>query len=500
MKNKKNQVDLSKMLIYILKRLWVVVLCAELGLWGYYLYAMEYVQDTYTAFGTMYVNNESEYKNSDGGDLDSNARLIKTYLVVVKSDKVMSVVAERLAENHPGITAEAVSQTLTMESVSDTGVIAVKSTTKEPQLSADIVNMVMELAPDEIIRVVGAGNVAIMDYAKVPVLPNERNALIKSVKYGFAAGALLAVALLSFLYKVNRKVTDAQELKDNYKYPVLASVKRVTRDTSAADSFLLTEQNSREIMENYAKLRMNLFYTLVGKNNHAVVVTSSVSGEGKSTIASNLSIACGMSDKKVLLVDGDMRRATQTEIFKYDKHLDGLSDVLVGRCKWRNAILHDVRRNVDLIPAGHIPPNPAELLESKNMQRLLQILERTYDLVLLDMPPVNIVADPLSLSASVAGCIFVTRQNFSDHRAIRKALDEAEMTQMKVLGFVFYGENLNQGNYYGHKYYKNYYKKYDAPIELTNIPSNPDLEPDLDIPDAEESVPEDNGTHYDSFG
>jgi len=475
MKNKKSPIEFVKMIVFILKRLWVVVLCAELGLWGVYLYTMNFLQDSYTASGTMYVNNESEYKNSEGGDLDSTSRLIKTYLVVVKSDKVMNVVTERLAEDHPGITAEAVSKSLSMESVSDTGVIAVKSTTSEPQLSADIVNMVMELAPDEIIRVVGAGNVAIMDYAKVPVLPNERNALQKSFKYGFLPGAALAVALLMVFYSLNQKVTDVQELKDNYKYPVLASIKRLNRDSNDAESYMLTEQSPREIVENYAKLRMNLFYTLVEKKN-SVVITSSVSGEGKSTIASNLAIACAMSGKRVLLVDGDMRRSSQAEIFKYEKFSRGLSDVLVGRTGWQSAILTNVRRNVDVMPSGHFPPNPAELLESENMRRLLLLLERNYDLVLLDMPPVNIVADPLLLSFHVAGCLFVTRQNFSDHRAVRKAIEEMEMTKMHVLGFVFYGENLNQSNYYSRKYYKNYYDKYSVQDNLNLLTEDFDNE------------------------
>ena len=113
------------------------------------------------------------------------------------------------------------------------------------------------------------------------------------------------------------------------------------------------------------------------------------------------------------------------------------------------------------MPAGHFPPNPAELLASDEMRSLLKELEQEYDLVLLDMPPVNIVADPLVLSEHVAGCLFVTRQNFSDHRDIKKALIEAEMTGMNVLGFIFYGENINQGGYYSRRYYRSYYNKYD---------------------------------------
>ena len=123
--------------------------------------------------------------------------------------------------------------------------------------------------------------------------------------------------------------------------------------------------------------------------------------------------------------------------------------------------MKNIRGNVDLLPAGHFPPNPAELLGSNEMLALLKELEQVYDLILLDMPPINIVSDPLVLSNSVAGCIFVTRQDYSDHREIRKALIEAEMAGMNVMGFVFYGEDIKEAGYYSKKYYNKYYSKYE---------------------------------------
>ena len=134
---------------------------------------------------------------------------------------------------------------------------------------------------------------------------------------------------------------------------------------------------------------------------------------------------------------------------------------MVRNCKWQDAILKDVSETLDLLPAGHFPPNPAELLGSNEMSTLLKELENEYDLILLDMPPINIVSDPLVISNNVAGCLFVVRQNFTDHRDIRKSLIASEMTGMNVLGFVFYGESINQGGYYNRRYYKSYYNKYD---------------------------------------
>ena len=463
-KTRGNRIDLTKMLLYMLKRAWLIVLCAEIGFGAMYYYTTRCLSDTYTASGTMYVNNvnpnlsDSQYVNYS--DLSTARKLIDTYLVVVKSEKVMNAVVERLSKDHPDITAGQISPTLSMASVSETGVVAVSSRTSNAQLSADIVNAVMEDAPEEIIRVVGGGSVEIIDSAKVPIFPDSRGEISKGRRgamYGAAVGALI----LAILFLLNQKVTSVDDIKDNYNPPVLASLQRVSAGKAEPSAFMLNNQSPMEVMESYAKLRMNLLYTLVGKKSHSVVITSSISGEGKTTIAANLAISCAMGGKKVLLVDADLRRGCQRDVFEFDKHSRGLSDALVGKCKWQDTILKDIRETLDLMPAGHFPPNPAELLASDEMRSLLVELEQEYDLVLLDMPPVNIVADPLVLSDHVAGCLFVTRQNFSDHRDIKKALIEAEMTGMNVLGFIFYGENINQGGYYSRRYYRSYYNKYD---------------------------------------
>lgn len=459
-----NRIDPLKLMLFVLKRAWLLIICAELGFGAMYIYTTRCLPDTYTASGTMYVNNGnpnlSEYQYTSSNDLNSAVQLINTYLVVVKSEKVMNAVVERLSTDYPSISSKQIAPTLSMASVSQTGVVKVSSRTRDPQMSADIVNAVMEYAPDEIIRVVGAGSVEIIDYSKVPVFPDSRGEISKGI-YGAIFGAAIGGFILLLLFILNQRVSDSRELTESYTPPVLASLQRQSADRKEADAFLLTNQSPMETIESYAKLRMNLLYTLVGKTSHTIIMTSSISGEGKTTIAANLAISCAAGGKKTLLIDGDLRRACQRDVFGYDKRSQGLSDVLLNSCKWQNAILENVRETLDLLPAGHFPPNPAELLASNEMLSLLKELEQVYELIIIDMPPINIVSDPLVLSNNVAGCLFIVRQDFSDHRDIRKALAAAEMTGMSVLGFVFYGERIRQGGYYSRRYYKSYYHNYD---------------------------------------
>ena len=460
------KIDVRKLFGFILKRIWLVILCTVIGYAGMYCYTRYYQKDTYTAFGTMYVQNANpnlvNYQYVNVSDLNSAVQLLDTYMVVVRSSKVLNVVAERLSTDYPGITTDYISATLSMGSVSETGVLRVNCTTRNARLSTDICNAVLDVAPNEITRVVGAGEMNVIDYAEQPLDPDNRHAGRKGI-IGAVAGGGLAGILLALMFMMNHKVSTADEIEEAYTPPVLSSVVRSKKKNKDPQIYLLDEKSPMETAESYAKLRMNLLYTLVNKENKVIAVTSAISGEGKSTITANLAIACAMSGKRVLLIDADMRRASQQAIFGYDQKIPGLSDVLIGKSKWWDVVLTDYRNNLNIMPTGHLPPNPAELLALPEMEELLTETQQQFDIVLIDLPPINIVSDPLIVSTHVAGCLMIIRQGYSDHRAIRRALASAELTGMNVLGFVFYGENVSQDSYYGRKYYRSkYYNKQDA--------------------------------------
>lgn len=481
------RIDLIKLISFYIKRIWILILCGVVGFAAMYFYTSLTVYDTYTAAGTMYVGNgnpaATNYQYASSSDLDSAVKLIDTYMVVVKSNKVMDVIAERLASQYPQITPGFIAGTISSGSVSETSVLQICSTTGDPQLSTDIVNAVLDVAPEEIIRVVGAGSCEVIDYATTPMFPNDRGLKRSGMLGALFCIVLSGLALLVF-FLLDQRVSNAGELVESYTPPVLASIQREKVDEKKEKrdqaSFLLTDKSPLEKVEGYAKLRMNMLYTLVGKDHHVVAITSPVSGEGKTTIAANLAVSCAMGGKNVLLIDGDMRRACLRDIFLYDKDSWGLSDILAGNIKWQQGILKTKYDTLHVLPAGHLPPNPAELLGSNQMKNLLEQLEQTYELIIFDLPPVNVVSDPLAVSSMVAGCLFVVRQKYSDHRDLRKALIAAEMTGMDVLGFIFFGEGLTTGNrygYYGKKYYqkayKNYYTQYENREKLTSVQQNP---------------------------
>lgn len=239
------RIDLWKLIKYILKHVWLPIVCAVVGFVGMFGYVNYTAVDTYTASATLYVYNGNpnviNYAYTNTSDLNSAVMLLDTYMVVIKSNKVMDAVVDRLSVQYPGITAGFITSTLSMGSVSETGVLRINSTTTSPQLSADICNGIVDIAPQEIIRVVSAGSIEIIDYAEVPKKPNSRNAVRKGILGGLAGG-VLACGLLIVLFLLNRKVRDEKELTDAYTLPVLAEIPREVRESKQPWTFLINDE------------------------------------------------------------------------------------------------------------------------------------------------------------------------------------------------------------------------------------------------------------------
>lgn len=189
--------------------------------------------------------------------------------------------------------------------------------------------------------------------------------------------------------------------------------------------------------EAYKLLRTNLMFTLPSDKKCRVIgITSALPGEGKSITSINLSYVFAESGKKVLLIDADMRLpniARQLDL----KSAPGLSNVLAGLCDISEATVDSgVLDTFKVITAGDIPPNPSELLGSEQMASLIGTLSDDYDFIVVDLPPVNIVADALTILNVVDGIIAVVRQNYASRLALRRCMNQLSLNKEKFLGFV----------------------------------------------------------------
>ena len=213
--------------------------------------------------------------------------------------------------------------------------------------------------------------------------------------------------------------------------------------------------------EAYKLLRTNLMYALTGEEKdecRVVGVTSSVRGEGKSTTTLNLAYSIAEAGQFVLVLECDMRLPTLAKRLGIDGS-KGISNLLAGLFNGSEVIKRtDLHQNLYVLPAGEIPPNPSELLGSERMKVSLEVLRKDFDYILLDLPPVNAVSDPLIASKLTDGMILVVRQNYSNKRSLAEAVRQLRFVDAKILGFVMTGSDSDAKG--SKKYYKKYYKQY----------------------------------------
>lgn len=217
--------------------------------------------------------------------------------------------------------------------------------------------------------------------------------------------------------------------------------------------------------EAYKLLRTNLMFSLPsteGGSGHIIGMTSALRGEGKSTTTINLARVLAEQDKKVIVVEGDLRLPSLRKKLNIQVE-NGLSHVLISRANPLDYVrpcnvgkMDDKEIYIDLLMAGAIPPNPSELLGSRRMEEVLNILAGEYDFVLLDLPPVTAVSDALVATKLVDGVVLVVRNEHCNTGSLNEAIRQIQLVEGKILGFVFTCANSNRGVYrkkYNYRYY-----------------------------------------------
>lgn len=213
--------------------------------------------------------------------------------------------------------------------------------------------------------------------------------------------------------------------------------------------------------EQYKLLRANLSFTLPEDSECAIIgVTSAMRGEGKSTTAVNLSYVLAESGKRVLLIDGDMRLPSIARKMKLSNS-PGLTDLLKGEETIQMSIFKSSQlSNWYIMPSGDLPPNPSELLGSKRMANSLKVLSANFDYIIIDLPPVNIVSDALTISKFISGVIVVIREDYTEKKELETCFRQLKLSDVKVLGCVINESKNGKGSYGKYKRYYKYYKTY----------------------------------------
>lgn len=200
-------------------------------------------------------------------------------------------------------------------------------------------------------------------------------------------------------------------------------------------SYILSDNSPFSVKEEYKTLRTNILLSFPSEGCRIVGITSAQPSEGKSINCLNLAISFAQTGARVMLIDCDLRVPSQARLLDM-KATPGISNVLVGMSTINEAIQKTQYSGVDVILSGDIPPNPSELLGSENMNKTLGELSKKYDYIFIDLPPVNVVADPVIISKYVSGFLLVVRSSVSTRDSVSEAIRRLELAKVNIIGIL----------------------------------------------------------------
>lgn len=210
--------------------------------------------------------------------------------------------------------------------------------------------------------------------------------------------------------------------------------------------FIVEKEPKSIAAESYRTLRTNLQYSSFDEEYKVIVVTSAEPGEGKSITVGNLALSIAQSDKKVIIIDCDLRKPSIHKKFQLSNS-EGLSDVLLGK-KNIAEVGQRYSNNLTILTSGKIPPNPSEMLGSKAMKSLIEALKKVFDYVILDTPPVQAVTDAQILSTRADGTLLVVRSEKTKRDSVINSINLLKKVNANIIGTVLNGVDTKKNNYY----------------------------------------------------
>jgi succinoglycan biosynthesis transport protein ExoP len=306
------------------------------------------------------------------------------------------------------------------------------------------------------------GNARIIAQALMPKEPVSPRILLNLLLGGFV-GIILGIGTAFILESMDKALKTVEEAKQLLGYPLLAAIPAARRkgkekeDDNAKELPVINSPYSTQTAA-FEMLQTNLGFTLSDKTLKVIVITSSVPSEGKSFVSANLAAAASQMGRRVLLIDADMRRPRQQEVWQI-QNFQGLSNVLVGQSELEY-VTQEVQVNLDLLTAGTVPPNPAALLDSNRMSTLVEEVSNKYDFVIIDTPPIGLFADAVILGKLADGMMLVVRPGTVTSPVVATSKSTLEQSGRKVLGMVVNGvKSEGRTGYYSYSYH-GYYRKY----------------------------------------
>ena len=301
-------------------------------------------------------------------------------------------------------------------------------------------------------------NIVTIEPAVLPTAP-IRPRTQQNVLLGAVIGFILAVGVVFLIEYLDDRVRSPEQIDKTLKLPVVGHIAKMSNGSSdPGKSQLIAVREPRSpVVEAFRSLRTNIQFAGVDQPMRVLLITSPGPTEGKSTIASNLAVVMAQAGLKVALVDCDLRRPSQHKQFEIPNRA-GLTEVLLrDPGQWQDITLASGVPNLSLIPSGVLPPNPSELLGSKRMQQLLEHLKQSFDVMILDAPPLLPVTDALVLASIADGVVMVINYGMTRIGEAMQGKSQLDQSGAHIVGVIMNKIPTGRRGYAYYYYYRRYY-------------------------------------------
>lgn len=462
-------IDLGTLLWNFLQGLarlwWLVLVLALLGSLAYYVKNSQFYTPMYRASAsfTVMTGGTSENTGTESYnfyyDTTTAGQLAKTFPYILSSSLLTDAIKEDLG-------VESINGSIAASAVSESNLITMTVTSDDPEDAKAILESAIKVYPDVSRFVIGETKFNMINVPTVPTepynKPNYTRKVIKGALIGAAAGLFLIV-----LYAFFRKtVQTPDELKTVTSLACVGNIPEIkakaARKKRNRDLSIFNKNLSQRFKENILSIELKAERELEDKAGKILLVTSTISGEGKSTLALNLAYAAAAHGKNVLFIDADLRKQVDRKKLT-DTESKGLFGVVKGKLTLAEAVETDKRSGIHFL-CGSLPVrNVPAVLNHPNFREALGEMRKEYELIILDTPPAEMFEDASLMAEYADGILYIIRHDFVQKRRILDSLAGLEESGTPILGYAFNGVPLHKGKYgyYGYgRYGYGYYGKY----------------------------------------
>jgi len=338
--------------------------------------------------------------------------------------------------------------------------------TRQATVSADIYIFLLQKHEEaRIAKAATISNINVIDPAILPEHPIKPRKK-KNLLLGLLVGAMFGVGLAFFQEYLDDTINDVDTAKRLLGFPLLAVIPHIRRkdeeNSSAEGRTLISHLEPKSsATEAFRSLRTAVHFSSANHDRKRLLITSAFPGEGKTTVAANLAVIMAQTGQKICLVGCDLRRPSLHELFDFDRS-PGLTEVLIGDTELDTAIHATAIENLSFIGSGITPPNPSELLGSRQMENILELLAERYDCVLLDAPPLLPVTDAALLAPKCDQTLLVLEAGGVPIKAAKRMVELLHAGNAQVSGMIFNDKTGKAAEYYS-SYRDRYYGRYAGP-------------------------------------